>query len=80
MPSDLNPRENELCRSQRLREQPENEDLQKRKAHTTFGTSAATKIALRLFLLVALAMKIKMPEHQTNPNSTFTEQVMNRFY
>ena len=53
---------------------------QKRKAHTAFSTSAATKVALGLFLLVALATNIKFPEHQINPNATFTEQVMNRFH
>ena len=40
----------------------------------------ATKVALGLFLLVELTTSIKIPEHQTNPNSTFTEQFMNRFY
>ena len=54
--------------------------LQKRKAHTTFGTSAATKVPLGLFLLVALATDIKIPEHQTHTNSTFTEKVTNRFH
>ena len=46
--------------------------LQKQKAHTAFGTSAATKVALGLFLLVTLATNIKFPEHQINPNTTFT--------
>ena len=32
-----------------------------------------------MFSLVALATNIKIPEHQTNTNCTFTEQVMNRF-
>ena len=31
-------------------------------------------------MLYALAMNIKLPEHQTNLNSTFTEQVMNHFH
>ena len=33
-----------------------------------------------MFLLVALATNNKIPKHRTNPNSTFTEQVMNRFH
>ena len=45
-----------------------------------YGTSAAKKVALGLFQLVALATNIKIPEHQTNSNSNFTEQVMNRFH
>ena len=76
----LNPHENGMCRFLRLREQQENEDSKKLKARTTFGTSAPTKVALGLFSLVALATNITIPEHQTNPNSTFTEQVMNRFH
>ena len=61
-------------------EHRETEYAQKRKAHTIFGTSVATKVALGLFLLVSLATNIKISEHQTNPNSTFTEQVMNLFH
>ena len=53
--------------------------LQKRKAHSAFGTSLATKVALSMFLLVTLATNIKCPEHRINPNATFIEQVMNRF-
>ena len=33
-----------------------------------------------MFFLVALAINIKRSEHQTNPSSTFIEQVMIRFY
>ena len=33
-----------------------------------------------MFLLIALAINFTTPEHQTNPNSTYNEQVMNRFY
>ena len=54
--------------------------LQKRKAHTAFGTQEATKVALGLFSLVALATNIKLSEHQINLNATFTEQVMNRLH
>ena len=53
---------------------------QKRKAHTAFSTLAATKASFGLFSLVAPATNIKLPEHQVNPNATFTEQVMNRFH
>ena len=77
MPARLNPHDNGLRRSLRLREQRQNEDYQKRKSHTTFGTSANTKVALGLFLLLAPATNIKIPENRTNPNSTFTEQAMN---
>ena len=41
---------------------------------------APTKVAFGLFSLVTLATNTKIPEHQTNPNSTFTEQVMNQFH
>ena len=80
MPVRMNPHENGLRRSPRLREQKENEISNKRKAHTAYGTSALTKVALGLFLLVALASTIKMPEHKLNPNATYTEQVMKRFH
>ena len=80
MPAGLNPPDNGLRRSPHLRAQQENEDSQKRKAHTTFGTSEATKVGLGLFLIVAPSTNIKVPEHQTNPKSTLIEQVMNRFH
>ena len=64
----------------RFREKKEGNILNKRKAHTAYGTSALTKVALGLFLLVALASTIKMPEHKLNPNATYTEQVMNRYH
>ena len=38
----------------------------------------STKVALGMFLLFDLASRIIMPKHQTNPNVTYTEQVMNR--
>ena len=40
---------------------------QKRKAHTAFGTSEATEVALGLFLLVALATNIKFPRTPNQP-------------
>ena len=70
----LNPHENGLRRSIRLRE------LQKRKSHTTYGTTAATKVAFGVFSFFSLASSFKMPKHRTNPNSTYTEQVMNWFH
>ena len=80
IPARLNTHENELHWSPCLREQWGNEDFQKLRSHASFGTSAATKVALGLFSLVALATSIKIPEHQTNPKYTFTEQVINRFH
>ena len=53
---------------------------QKRRVHATFGALEGTKVSLGLFLLVTLATNIKIPEHQTNPNSTLKEQVMNRYH
>ena len=76
----MNPHENGLCRSPRLREKKEGNIPNKRKAHTAYGTSALTKVALGLYSLVALASTIKIPEHKLNPNETYTEQVMNRFH
>ena len=65
-----------------MREQREKdkETLQNRKAHVSFGTAAATKLGFGLFLLVALATNVVVPQHQTEQNATFTQQVMNRFH
>ena len=80
MPTWLNPHENGLCLAPRLREQWDMEESKKRKAHVTFSAAAATKVVFGLFSLIALASNITMPEHQTNENLTYTEQVMNRWY
>ena len=80
MPTRLNPHENGLRRSTCLRELRKKEELKNRKAHTTYGTAAETKVAFGVFSLFALASSITMPEHQTNPNATYTEQVMNSFH
>ena len=53
---------------------------QERKAHVNFGTAAATKVVFGLFLIIALATNIKIPKYRTNPNATYTKQVMNRFH
>ena len=76
----MNPHENGLRRSPRFREQKESNIPNKHKSHTAYGTSALTKLALGLYLLVALASTIKRPEHKLNPDATYTEQVMNRFH
>ena len=80
MPKSLNPHENGLSWSARLRKSREKEELQKRKGHTTYVNVAATKVSIGLFLLFALASSVTIPKHQTNMNATFTEQVMNRFH
>ena len=59
MPVRMNPHENGLRRSPRLREQKENDIPNKHKVHTAYGTSALTKVALGLYSLVALALTIK---------------------
>ena len=33
-----------------------------------------------MFSLIALASNLTIPEHQTNPNSTYNKQVVNRFH
>ena len=78
----MNPHENSLHRSPRLRKQREKdkETPQKRKAHISFGTEAATKLGFGLFLLIALATNIVVPQHQTEKNANFNQQVMNRFH
>ena len=38
------------------------------------------KASFGLYSINVLATKIKFPDHQTNHNSTFTEQVMNSFH
>ena len=45
----LNPHENELRQSACLRKSWEREELQKRKAHSTHGTTATTKVAFGVF-------------------------------
>ena len=76
----LNSRDNGLCWYPRLREQQGLKKNKKIKAHVTYGVEAATKVVFGLLLLIALATNITMPKHQTNPNATYTEQVMNRFH
>ena len=78
----MNPHENGLRWSLSLREQRETdkETSQKRKSHVSFGTAAATKLGFGLFSLIALATNIVVPQHQTEKNATFTQQVMNRFH
>ena len=80
IPKWLNPHENGLRRSLRLREQQDMEESKKRKYHVTFGTAAATKLVFGLLLLIALASNITMPDHQTHKNLTYNDQVMNRFH
>ena len=76
----MNLHENDLRRSPRFREQREKdmETSQKRKAHVSFGTAAATKLGFGLFSLIALATNVVVPQHQTEKKATFTQQVMNR--
>ena len=80
MPKRLNPNENGLRRYAHLHESREKEEPQKRKAHTTYGTTEATKVAFGVFSLFALASSVKIPKHQKNTNATFNEQVTNRFH
>ena len=54
--------------------------MQKRKAHVSVGTAAATKLGFGLFYLIALATNVVVPHHQTEKDATFTQQVMNRFH
>ena len=65
-----------------LREQQERdkETSQKRKAHVSFGTEDATKLGFGLFLLSALGTNVVVPQHWTENNATFTQQVMNRIH
>ena len=69
----MDPYENGLGWSTRLCELQEKEELQKRKAHTTYGTVAETKVAFDLFSLFDLASSVTIPKHQTNTNVKFTE-------
>ena len=80
IPKSLNPHENVLRRSARLRESQEKEELQKCKVHTTYGTAAAIKLDFGVFSLFDLASSIIVPKHRTNANAAFTEQVMNQFH
>ena len=78
----MNPHENGLRRSPYLREQREKdkETPQKRKAHVSFGTAAATKLGFGLFSLIALATNVVVPQQWTEKNATFNQHVMNRFH
>ena len=82
MPARLNPYENGLHCSPRLRNQREMEESRKRDASQakTTGTSAATKVAFGLFSMFALSTNTRMPNHQINPDATYTEQVLNQFH
>ena len=80
MPVRLNPHENGLRRSPRLIEKREKEEKLKRKAHATFGTVAATKLAFGVFSLFALTSNFTMPKHQTNPDVTHAERIVIRFH
>ena len=79
IPEGLNPHENGLHWSPRLREQGKKRVTETRSAYYLWYLGRY-KVALGLFLLGALVTNIEIPEHQTNPNSTFTEQVMNWFH
>ena len=78
----MNPHDNGLRRSPRLLEkwEKEKETSQKRKAHVSFGTADATKLGFGLFSLIALATNVVVPQHQTEMEATFTQQLMNRFH
>ena len=54
--------------------------MQKRKDHVSFGTAVATRLDFGVFSLIALATNVVVPQHQTEKNATFTQQVINRFY
>ena len=69
----LNPHDNGLRWSAHLRKSQGKEELQKRKAHITYGTVAETKVAFDLFSLFDLASSVTIPKHQTNTNVKFTE-------
>ena len=53
---------------------------QKRKAYVTFSTASTTKVVFGLFSLLALATNIILQKYQTNPNLTYTNQVLNLFH
>ena len=80
MPKRLNHNENGMHWSARLRKSREKEELQKHKAHTVYGTAAATKVAFGEFSLLHLGSSVIMPKQQTNLDMTLTEQAMNRFH
>ena len=76
----MNPHDKGLCCSPDLWDQRENEESQKCKADVTFGREADTKVAFVMFLLIELATNITIPKHQSNPNATYTKQVMKQFH
>ena len=80
MTKSSNPHENGLHRSAHLCELREKEEPQNRKADTTYGTVAATKVAFGVFSLFDLASTVTIPKHRINMNTTFTETVMNMFH
>ena len=73
MPTRLNPHENGLRHSLRLREERDMEESKKLNTHFTFGTAATKKVVFSLLSLISLASNITMPEHRTHENLTYTE-------
>ena len=82
MPARLNPYENVLRSSPRLRDQQEMEESRNRDARQakTNGITTATKLAFGLFSIFALATNTRIPNHLINPDATYTKQVLNRFH
>ena len=80
MPKRLNPHENGLHRSSRLRASLGKEKLQKRKSHAIYVTASATKVVFGVISFFDLSSRVTIPKHWTNTNGTFTEQVMNQFH
>ena len=78
----MNPHENGLRRFPRLQEKQEKDkdSSQKRKTHVPFDMAAATKLGFGLFSLIALANNVVVPQHQTEKDATFTQNVMKRFH
>ena len=69
MTKGLNHHENGLRQSARLSESREKKELQMRKAHTTYGNAAATKVYFDVFSLFALASSATMPNVKSIPQS-----------
>ena len=76
----LNPQENVLRRPRICMNNRITKDSQKRKSHVTFGTVKDTKVVFVLFSLILLVTNITIPKHGSNPNATYTKQVVNRFH
>ena len=79
MPTRINLQEAGLRRSDRIRQKElASQSATATKAHVAFGTSITTKL-LGLFTLFSFVSDMSMPSHQSSPNATMQDSLIQRF-